>query len=78
MTAAIEKTDIPEFAFPAGRAAEDYGFGLTKREYFAAAAMQGLLAQSKGFTGSYEAFVASVTKVSVTFADALIQALADK
>jgi hypothetical protein len=45
--------------------------GLTKRELFAAMAMQGLLA-----TPDYECTPASCAKLSVQYADALIEALA--
>lgn len=44
-------------------------YGLTKREYFAGLAMQGLL--SEGSTGSFE----DIAKESVKFADELIKAL---
>lgn len=47
--------------------------GLTKREYFAALAMQGLCA-SEDFSGAEEAHVA---KISVRQADALLAALAE-
>ena len=43
--------------------------GLTKREYFAGLAMQGLL--SEGSTGSFE----NIAKESVKFADELIKAI---
>jgi len=49
--------------------------GLSKRELFAAMALQGLLAADSDFTGSLEDFIKSVTKTSVLYADALINAL---
>jgi hypothetical protein len=37
------RLEADSVAFPPGSTADDYGFGLTKREYFASAALQGLL-----------------------------------
>lgn len=53
--------------------------GLTKREYFAAMAMQGLLASDyvkNGLYASHETFPA-VHKIAVRVADDLIEALND-
>lgn len=51
-------------------------YGLTKREYFAAMAMQGLAAvNDKGIFDSIELSVEFGAKLSVKMADALINAL---
>ena len=51
--------------------------GLTKREYFAAMAMQGYLASDRGPSGyrSEQEYYEHVTKKSVGFADSLINQL---
>jgi hypothetical protein len=59
---------IPSVPLPNGEVAWGTG-GLTKREYFAAQAMQGLLAK-----GDWESY-AAIAKASVTSADTLIDAL---
>lgn len=60
------KTKPDDHAFPA-----DYGAaGLTKREYFAAMAMQGLIANSKETRG-----IMSTTDIAVQIADSLINRL---
>jgi len=69
---------VPDFAslgeFPAFPSVvpEDATFvtGLTKREYFAAAALQGLLGY-RNLTGKHDA----IAENAVDFADALIEAL---
>ena len=63
---------IPNFARPDGYV--DYGFsGLTKREYVAAMAMQGALANPKAVNADDAALVAAV---AVECADALLAELA--
>ena len=49
-------------------------YGLTKREYFAALAMQGLLANQHSFAAS-ENSKQAIEIVAVSFADGLIDAL---
>lgn len=56
--------DNPQFNFPT--------YGLSKREYFAAMAMQGLLSEQ------YWASAECAAKYSVDMADALINALNNK
>jgi hypothetical protein len=51
-------------------------YGLTKREYFAAMAMQGLLAAPKTFPDSNSFFINC--EVAVKFADTLIETLNDE
>ena len=58
-------------ASPTSRAAD----GLTKREYFAGLALQGLLAQSSEKGGSYDASFFFVAQLAVEHAEALIGAL---
>lgn len=48
------------------------GRGLTKREYFAAMAMQGLVSKDSGDTYGYEH---AYTELAVGYADALIEEL---
>jgi hypothetical protein len=52
--------------------------GLTKREYFAAMAMQGMLSDPvlSDFKGSYEELASKVAKSSVSFANFLLAELA--
>lgn len=59
-----------ENAYPQG----SHSNGLTKREYFAAMALQGCLAQTKTINEPRE-FLNRAAKVSVSFADALLAAL---
>ena len=62
---------IPHFARPDGHV--DYGFsGLTKRELFAAIAMQGILANPDCNAKTYEAYAVD----GVRYADALLAELA--
>lgn len=62
-----DKTDTSGPAFPSGLPVDEYG--LTKREFFAAMAMQGeLSAQPEG--GSWDPH--DLAKLSVEYADALI------
>ncbi len=50
--------------------------GLTKREYFAAKALQGILARHDNFPyKSKDEFLKSITSISVELADDLIKAL---
>lgn len=50
--------------------------GLTKREYFAGLAMQGLLAlPDKGTYGSFDEAIERICEVSVKFADELLEQL---
>lgn len=66
-------TDPETTAYPI-RHEDGIGIGLTKRELFAAMAMQGLLSDAENSTRSLS-IVADVGKASVNFADALIKAL---
>ena len=51
-------------------------YGLTKREYFAGLAMQGLLAlPDKGTFGSFDEAIEWICEVSVKFADELLKQL---
>jgi len=59
---------------PEGQFAPEYHTGLTKREYFAAMAMQGMLASANNTLFDYE----TIATHSVKHADALINALNDK
>ena len=53
--------------------------GLTKREYFAGLAMQGLLAlPDKGTFGSFDEAIERICEVSVKFADELLKQLENK
>ena len=53
--------------------------GLTKREYFAGLAMQGLLAlPDKGTYGSFDEAIEWMCEVSVKFADELLKQLENK
>ena len=53
--------------------------GLTKREYFAGLAMQGLLAlPDKGTFASFDGAVERICEVSVKFADELLKQLENK
>lgn len=66
-------TDPNDFAYPSGSLAETYGLGLTKREYFAAMALQGILSRERPIS-SYQV----AAEDAVGFADALIEALNKK
>ena len=63
-----------------GNPIAEYADGLTKREYFAAMALQGWLAGCQNayseFTGKAK-YAATAAECSVKFADALIKALTD-
>ena len=53
--------------------------GLTKREYFAGLALQGLLAlPDKGTYGSFDEATERICEVSVKFADELLKQLENK
>ena len=53
--------------------------GLTKREYFAVLALQGLLALTdKGTYGSFDEAIERICEVSVKFADELLKQLEEK
>lgn len=54
--------DNPQFSYPT--------YGLTKREYFAAMAMQGIVADPNGYI-----MAADIAKGAVEIADALIEQL---
>jgi hypothetical protein len=80
----MENKDMP--AFPdtrraaaqsfSNQAPEDLPTGLTKREYFAAIAMQGLMAvNQKGQFDTQEGCMAEAAKLSVIAADALFNEL---
>lgn len=65
----MENKDLP--AFPASQSEHNASeIGLTKREYFAAMAMQGLLANQEVFSRYIE-----VERAAVLYADALLQEL---
>ena len=54
-------------------------YGLTKREYFAGLALQGLLAlPDKGTFGSFDEAIEWMCEVSVKFADELLKQLEEK
>lgn len=57
-------------AFPPAHDPKSHPFGLTKREYFAALAMQGLLADENNLST-----IQSAAAYAVKFADALIAEL---
>lgn len=63
----------PEHAFPTALSSADYPqhSGLSKREYFAAAALQGILATDK----PHPSGVWTIAREAVEAADALIEAL---
>lgn len=65
-------TDPDATAYPAGSLAETYGFGLTKREYFAAMALQGILGNPT--SGNLKDCIAE----AIDAADLLIAALNEK
>jgi hypothetical protein len=68
------KTDPTDTAFPTETL--DYQYGLTKREYFAGIALQGVLADSKR---EYEDdALKEPCDLAVAYADALIAALNEK
>lgn len=71
--------DKKEFAFPSD-ANENIKEGLTKREYFAAKAMQGLLASftEKSAIGGWQTELDEVARTSVDLADELLKALDKK
>ncbi len=64
----MSKADEPAFPFKRVNGPDD--FGLTKREYFAAMAMQGMLANGKAFSW--------LATEAVDHADALMAALERK
>lgn len=61
--------------FVSGEATSNDNLGLTKREYFAAIAMQGLLASNSVFVGADDNWEYKVSQQAVKQADALITAL---
>lgn len=67
------KTDAHDAAYPIINGDYNPEFGLTKREYFAAMAMQGILSDrdNQGYTWNYEAMAADAVKM----ADQLIKQL---
>jgi hypothetical protein len=69
-------TNPRDTAFPSLETEQTVQLGLTKREYFAARAMQGMLSDEGGPSReSYEA--EGCAKRAVLFADALIHALSE-
>lgn len=69
-------SNVPIYPIPHPSSEYDY-FGLTKREYFAAMAMQGLLAanQPMPITESMDGYLKTLSVTSVLAADALIAEL---
>ena len=66
------RTDGNNTAFPK-ELTDRYSYGLTKREYFAAKALQGILARHDSYPyKSREDFLKSITSISVELADQLI------
>ena len=57
---------------------EGWSNGLTKREYFAGLAMQGLLTLPKVTYGSFDEAIERICEVSVKFADELLKQLEEK
>ena len=69
----INETEFFEYNLP--NKEKQYS-GLTKREYFAGLAMQGLLAlPDKGTFGSFDEAIEWMCEVSVKFADELLKQL---
>ena len=64
-----DSKDNPQFNY--------HQYGLTKREYFAAMAMQGFLSNTPDWTDSDQC-LKWVSESSVKYADALIEALNEK
>jgi len=71
------KTKSEEYAFPKDNLNQIQG-GLTKREYFAAMAMQGILAGTSGVEALASVHPSSWAEVATQAADSLIQALNTK
>lgn len=72
------KTEPNSYTFPRPEYCTDlYRSGLTKREYFAAAALQGVLANPHDNAKKTEGMTidAAIARVAVNLADALIEAL---
>lgn len=70
-------TDPNDCAFPINITCPEYDVGLSKREYFAALAMQGMLA-NEGITNhamGEDSPTAYIAKLAVEEADELIKAL---
>ena len=76
-------TNGNDLAYPSDRLmeksfSEEKYYGLTKREYFAAMAMQGMAASNywaENFNDQIESYMPAAMKVAVKAADALITAL---
>ena len=69
----INETEFFEYNLP--NKEKQYS-GLTKREYFAGLAMQGLLAlPDKGIFGSFDEAIEWICEASVKFADELLKQL---
>jgi hypothetical protein len=69
----MENADMPAFAW-ASSCETDGSTGLTKREYFAALAMQGLCANSNR-DGAWSHTADDVADAAVRYADALLDEL---
>ena len=67
----MKNADMPAFPVEETSNSESLSFGLTKREYFAAMAMQGLLTNPANFGGKKELLI----KKAVEAADALLEEL---
>lgn len=67
-------TNGDDYAFPTEEA-ESYYHGLTKREYFAAMAMQGLIASTPPVSDISEEMYHGIPIMAVFTADKLIEAL---
>lgn len=70
--------DMVDCAYPIESSACAPQFGLTKREYFAAMALQGLIASftEKAAIGSWGTEIPETVKAAVEYADALLLELA--
>ena len=79
----MENSESPMFPLDTSsenRIHEGYGkkfIGLTKREYFAGLAMQGLLASMRGFAATTD-FVSHLNNTAIKYADELLKQLEPK
>lgn len=68
----MESKNDGGFAFPIGLTPEEWGNGMNLRDYFAAKAMQGLIAQSNGSALDSDAILGAEYAYKV--ADAMLKA----